>query len=161
MNVLENQVVKLGNIALEKDMSIDLDEVIATGSLDDLKAGIDKKVYSVEQDISVKGGSANDVLNNIPSIDVDQDGNISLRGDGNVTVLIDGRPSALTAGNGQSLLDALPANSIERIEVVTNPSAKYDPDGTSGIINIILKNLRQCKFLWAIHIKVFSRCNPG
>ena len=141
--ILENQISELGTIQLEKDMSIDLDEVIATGSLDDLKAGIDKKVYSVEQDISVRGGSANDVLNNIPSIDVDQDGNISLRGDGNVTILINGRPSALTGGNGQSLLDALPANSIARIEVVTNPSAKYDPDGTSGIINIVLKKNRK------------------
>lgn len=143
IEVLENQITPLGTIELEKDMSIDLDEVIATGSLDDLKAGIDKKIYSVQQDISVRGGSANDVLNNIPSIDVDQDGNVSLRGDGNVTILIDGRPSALTSGNGQSLLDALPANSIERIEVVTNPSAKYDPDGTSGIINIVLKKNRK------------------
>jgi outer membrane receptor protein involved in Fe transport len=77
----------------------------------------------------------NDVLNNIPSVEVDQDGKISLRGDGNVTILIDGRPSTLSAG----LLEAIPANSIERIEIVTNPSAKYDPDGTSGIINIVLK----------------------
>ena len=143
VEVLADQTVFLGQIELEKDMSIDLEEVIATGSLDDLKAGIDKKVYSVQRDISVRGGSANDVLNNIPSIDVDQDGNVSLRGDGNVTILIDGRPSALTSGNGQSLLDALPANSIDRIEVVTNPSAKYDPDGTSGIINIILKKNRK------------------
>lgn len=143
VQVQADQTVFLGRIELEKDMSIDLEEVIATGSLDDLKAGIDKKVYSVQRDISVRGGSANDVLNNIPSIDVDQDGNVSLRGDGNVTILIDGRPSALTSGNGQSLLDALPANSIERIEVVTNPSAKYDPDGTSGIINIVLKKNRK------------------
>lgn len=143
IEVLGNQTMSLGTIEMEKDMSIDLEEVIAIGSLDDLKAGIDKKVYSVEQDISVKGGSANDVLNNIPSIDVDQDGNVSLRGDGNVTILVDGRPSALTSGNGQSLLDALPANSIARIEVVTNPSAKYDPDGTSGIINIVLKKNRK------------------
>lgn len=134
--------MNLGLIAMKLDKSIDLDEVTATGSLDILKAGIDKKVYSVEQDISVRGGTANDVLNNIPSIDIDQDGNISLRGDGNVTVLIDGRPSALVKGDGQNLLDALPANSIERIEVVTNPSAKYDPDGTSGIINIVLKKNR-------------------
>ncbi|MDG1334181.1 MAG: TonB-dependent receptor [Crocinitomicaceae bacterium] len=143
ISVRANETIQLEPILLSKDMSIDLEEVIAAGSLDDLKAGIDKKVYSVEQDISVRGGSANDILNNIPSIDVDQDGNVSLRGDGNVTILINGRPSALTSGNGQSLLDALPANSIERIEVVTNPSAKYDPDGTSGIINIVLKKNRK------------------
>ncbi len=143
VKIEEGNRTSLGEIKMEKDNSLDLDEVIAAGSLDDLRAGIDKKIYNVEQDISVRGGSANDVLNNIPSIDVDQDGRVSLRGDGNVTILINGRPSTLTSRNGQSLLDALPANSIERIEVVTNPSAKYDPDGTSGIINIVLKQNRQ------------------
>ena len=138
-NISLSSNIDLGDLTLEVDNSLNLDEVIATGNLDVLKAGIDKKIYSVGDDISVRGGSASDVLNNIPSIDVDQDGNISLRGDGNVTVLIDGRPSALVAGDGQNLLDALPANSVERIEVVTNPSAKYDPDGTSGIVNIVMK----------------------
>ena len=129
----------LGTVQMKLDQTINLDEVVAAGSLDVLKAGIDKKVYSVEDDLTSKGGSVNDILNNIPSITVDQDGNISLRGDGNVTILIDGRPSTLAANDGQSLLNSLPANSIERIEVVTNPSARYDPDGTSGIINIVLK----------------------
>ncbi len=124
---------------MKLDQTIDLDEVTAAGSLDVLKAGIDKKVYSVAEDLTSKGGNVSDILNNIPSITVDQDGKVSLRGDGNVTILIDGRPSTLTSSEGQSLLDALPANSIERIEVVTNPSARYDPDGTSGIINIVLK----------------------
>lgn len=131
--------VNIGEIKLEVDKTLELDGVIAHGSLDVLKAGIDKKIYNVADDISVKGGTVNDVLNNIPSIEVDQEGNISLRGDGNVTVLIDGRPSGLVLGDGQNLLSSLPANSIERIEVVTNPSAKYDPDGTSGIINIVMK----------------------
>ncbi len=129
----------LGTVEMKLDQTIDLEEVVAAGSLDVLKAGIDKKVYSVEDDLTSKGGSVNDILNNIPSITVDQDGNISLRGDGNVTILIDGRPSTLAVNDGQSLLNSLPANSIERIEVVTNPSARYDPDGTSGIINIVLK----------------------
>ncbi|MBL4861461.1 MAG: TonB-dependent receptor [Crocinitomicaceae bacterium] len=131
--------IDLGLVVLNLDKVLELEGVTATGSLDVLKAGIDKKIYVVADDISAKGGNVNDVLNNIPSIDVDQDGNISLRGDGNVTILIDGRPSGLILGDGQNLLDALPANSIERIEVVTNPSAKYDPDGTSGIINIVMK----------------------
>lgn len=135
----EKTVVDLGNITLIIPKSLELEEATVVGSLDALKAGIDKKIYSVEEDISIQGGSVNDVLNNIPSIDVDEEGNISLRGDGNVTILIDGRPSALALGDGQNLLDALPSNSIERVEVVTNPSAKYDPDGTSGIINIVLK----------------------
>lgn len=114
-------------------------EVEIVGNKDILKTGIDKKVYNVGEDLNNQGGSASDVLNNVPSIEVDQDGNISLRGDGNVIILIDGRPSTLTLNNG---LGGLPANSIERIEVVTNPSAKYDPDGTSGIINIVLKKAK-------------------
>lgn len=132
----------LGVIVLKIDKTLELEGVIAKGSLDVLKAGIDKKIYNTQEDLSVRGGSVEDVLNNIPSIEVDQDGNISLRGDGNVTILIDGRPSALAMGDGQNLLDAIPANSIERIEVITNPSARYDPDGTSGIINIVLKKNR-------------------
>lgn len=128
-----------GTLKLSLTESIDLDAVVAKGSRDVLKAGIDKKVYDVQDDLTSKGGTVQDLLNNIPSIQVDQDGNISLRGDANVIILIDGRPSALALGDGKNLLSALPANSIERIEVVTNPSAKYDPDGTSGIINIVLK----------------------
>jgi outer membrane receptor protein involved in Fe transport len=131
--------VNLGTYKMIIDKTINFEEVKVVGQLDVLKAGIDKKIYNVGEDLSVKGGTANDVLNNIPSVEVDQDGRIMLRGDGTVTVLIDGRPSSLSGGNGKSLLDALPAGSIERIEVVTNPSAKYDPDGTSGIINIVLK----------------------
>ena len=129
----------LGTVKIKLDNSLNLDEIKVVGTLDVLKAGIDKKVYNVGEDLSVRGGSANDVLNNIPSVEVDQEGNIMLRGNGTVTVLIDGRPSSLSGGNGKTLLDALPAGSIERIEVVTNPSAKYDPDGTLGIINIVLK----------------------
>lgn len=134
------KVANLGTVRLKplSEMKT-LKEIKVVGQLDVMKSGIDKKIYNVGSDISVKGGSANDVLNNIPSVEVNQDGEISLRGDGKVTVLIDGRPSSLSGGNGKSLLDALPSGSIERIEIVTNPSAKYDPDGTSGIINIVLK----------------------
>ncbi len=133
------KVVNLGTIKMELGDSKMLQEVKIVGEIDLLKIGIDKKIYNVGEDLSVKGGTANDVLNNIPSVQVDQEGKISLRGDGGVTILIDGRPSSLSGTSGKSLLDALPAGSIERIEIVTNPSAKYDPDGTSGIINIVLK----------------------
>ena len=133
------KVVNLGTIKMNLGDSKMLQEVKIVGEIDLLKIGIDKKVYNVGEDLSVKGGTANDVLNNIPSVQVDQEGKISLRGDGGVTILIDGRPSSLSGTSGKSLLDALPAGSIERIEIVTNPSAKYDPDGTSGIINIVLK----------------------
>lgn len=129
---------KFGKIALVTTAG-QIGEVVITADKNQLTTGIDKKTYNVGDDISVTGGSANDVLNNIPSVEIDQDGKVSLRGDGNVTILIDGRPSNLAGGSSKSLLDGLPAGSIERIEIVTNPSAKYDPDGTSGIINIILK----------------------
>jgi len=135
---------KFGNIALVGISGTDIEEIVIQADKNPLVTGIDKKVYNVGDDISVTGGTANDVLNNVPSVEIDQEGKISLRGDGNVTILIDGKPSTLSGGNGKSLLDGLPAGSIERIEIVTNPSAKYDPDGTSGIINIVLKkNLKR------------------
>ena len=128
-----------GLVKLRLDATLNLDEVKVQAQIDVLKAGIDKKVYNVGEDISVKGGTANDVLNRLPSVEVDEDGGVTLRGDGSVIILINGRPSSLSGGNGKTLLDALPAGSIERVEIVTNPSARYDPDGTSGIINIVLK----------------------
>ncbi len=134
-----HQVINLGEIKLGLEKETSLEEFKVTGKKDVLKTGIDKKVYNVAEDLSSKGGNANDALNRIPSVGVDQDGKVSLRGDENVTILIDGRPSSFSGGNGKSFLDAIPASSIERIEIVTNPSAKYSPDGTSGIINVVLK----------------------
>lgn len=128
-----------GTVSLPIDATLNLEEVKVEAQIDVLKAGIDKKVYNVGQDISVRGGTANDVLNRLPSVEVDEDGGVTLRGDGSVIILINGRPSSLSGGNGKTLLDALPAGSIERVEIVANPSARYDPDGTSGIINIVLK----------------------
>ena len=107
-----------------------------------METSIDKRVFNVDEDLSSKGGTAEDVLKNVPSIEVDQDGAISLRGNPNVIILIDGRPSTLSGGARGALLGGVPAESIERIEVVTNPSAKYDPDGMTGIINIVLKKNR-------------------
>jgi outer membrane receptor protein involved in Fe transport len=135
----ESQGRDLGLIRLTAEATTNLEEVQIVAKQELMLNTLDKKVYNVGEDLASKGGTVNDLLNNIPSIEVDQDGTISLRGNSNVTVLIDGRPSTLTGGNGKSLLDAFPAGSIERIEVVNNPSAKYDPDGTSGIINIVLK----------------------
>jgi outer membrane receptor protein involved in Fe transport len=104
-----------------------------------METSIDKRIYNVNEDLSSKGGSAEDVLQNVPSIEIDQDGNISLRGNSNVIILIDGRPSTLSGSSRAAILNSIPAESIERIEIVTNPSAKYDPDGMTGIINIVLK----------------------
>ena len=97
---------------------------------------IDKKIINVDRQLTATSGSAVDVLENAPSVSVDIDGNVQLRGSSNFTVLIDGQPSILDANDA---LEQIPASTIDNIEIITNPSAKYDPDGTSGIINIILK----------------------
>ncbi|MCX6285997.1 MAG: TonB-dependent receptor [Bacteroidetes bacterium] len=104
---------------------------------------IDRKIFNVQQDIMAQTGTVTDVLQNIPAVTVDMDGNISLRGSGNVTILVNGRPSAMA---GTASLDQMPASLVERIEVITNPSAKYRPDGTAGIINIVLKKNRKAGF---------------
>ena len=150
------KIYNVGTIRLDGDKALQIGEVTIKGKMDVLQSGIDKKVYNVGEDLSVKGGTANDILNRLPSIEVDQDGKVMMRGEGTVTVLIDGRPSALSGGNGKTLLDALPAGSIERIEIVTNPSAKYDPDGTSGIINIVLKKNKLKGFNGAISTSLGS-----
>lgn len=108
-------------------------EIIATKAV--MASNIDKKVFYADQLLSSQAGTVSDILNNVPSVTTDTDGKPSLRGNENVMVLIDGKPSGLAGTN----LSQLPASSIQAIEVITNPSAKYDPDGTAGIINIILK----------------------
>jgi outer membrane receptor protein involved in Fe transport len=117
----------------------DLEEVVITSKKETFNNGIDRKVYNVENDIMSKSGSASDLLQNIPSVSVDIDGNVSLRGSQNCMIMINGKTSPLMDKSSATVLDELPSNSIERIEVITNPSAGYKPDGTSGIINIVLK----------------------
>jgi len=110
---------------------------------------IDRKVYNVGKDLQSSGGSVSDLLQNVPSIQVDIDGNVALRGDTDVLILIDGKTSALmNANNRADALAQLPADSIESIEVITNPSAKYKPDGTAGIINIKLKKQRPANSIY-------------
>jgi outer membrane receptor protein involved in Fe transport len=120
-------------------LSKDIGEVTVTSRKSLLNTSIDRKVYDVAQDIMAQSGVASDILKNIPSVEVDIDGQVSLRGSTDVMILINGRPSPLMGRSRAEVLQQLPANSIERIEVITNPSARYKPDGTSGIINIVLK----------------------
>lgn len=133
--------IELGVIELLPS-SLTKNEVVIEAERKLMETSIDKRVFNVDEDLSSKGGTAEDVLQNVPSVEVDQDGNISLRGNANVIILIDGRPSTLSGGARGAVLGGIPAESIERIEIVTNPSAKYDPDGMTGIINIVLKKNR-------------------
>jgi outer membrane receptor protein involved in Fe transport len=116
-----------------------LGEVSITAQRSTFVNSIDRKTFNVGQDVMSKTGSVSELLQNVPSVQVDIDGNVSLRGAGNVMFLINGKPSALMGANYAAVLQQMPANSIEKIEIITNPSAKYKPDGTSGIINIVLK----------------------
>ena len=116
-----------------------LKEVEVTGEKSEYVNSLDRKIYNLDKNIVNTGGTATEVLRNIPSVTVDMDGNISLRGSGNVNVLIDGKPSGITGSTRQAVLQQIPASSIDRIEVITNPSAKYDADGMAGIINIVTK----------------------
>lgn len=133
-----NPTKDFGTIRL-KPQEIQADAVEVTAKRETITNSIDKKVFEVDETVATIGGSATDVLQQVPSISVDMNNSIQLRGSGGVTVLIDGRPSSLTGANRDAVLDNIPANAIERIEVVTNPSAKYDAEGMSGIINIVLK----------------------
>ena len=119
-----------------------LQEVTVTAQRPSMRLEVDRKSFDVTQDISNAGGAASDVLENIPSVEVDTDGNISLRGNTSVEVWINGKASGLTSDNRAEILQQLPAESIDRIEVIDNPSAKYSAEGSAGIINIVLKKDR-------------------
>lgn len=130
--------VSVGTVHLADDAKL-LKEVVVEGVRSQMRFELDKKVFQVDSNIASAGSSASELLESIPSIEVDQDGAVSLRGDSSVTVWINGKDSGLTADNQGQILEQIPAENIERIEVITNPSAKYNPEGTAGIINIVLK----------------------
>lgn len=130
--------LNLGTIKLDES-SIELGNVVVTGEKEMIINNLDKKVINVEKDLTTTGGTAVDVVQNIPSVSIDADGNVSFRGNKNLTILIDGKPSELVGMGSGDILSNIPSSSIESIELVTNPSARYDPDGTAGILNIILK----------------------
>ena len=127
-----------------------LNEVTVTGQRATMKLEVDRKSFDVGQLISNAGQSASDVLDNIPSIEVDNDGNVSLRGNSSVEVWINGKASGLTSDNRAQILQQLPAESIERIEVIDNPSAKFSAEGSAGIINIVLKKDRKAGYYGSV-----------
>ena len=156
-SLLVRRNTDLGNIELNIDVEI-LDEVEVRAETTQVEIRLDKKIYNVGQDITVKGGNVSDVLANIPSIDVDFDGNISLRGNNNVKILINGKPSALSGPQG---LRSLPSESIEKVEVVTSPSARYSAEWTAGILNIILKKQNLLGFNGNINLNTGIPRNLG
>lgn len=130
--------VAIGTVRLADDSKL-LQEVVVEGVKSQMRFELDKKVFAVDQDIASAGLSASEVLEAIPSVEVDQDGEVSLRGNSSVTVWINGKESGLSADNRAQILEQIPGETIEKIEVITNPSAKFSPEGTAGIINIVLK----------------------
>jgi outer membrane receptor protein involved in Fe transport len=137
LNPKQNKL-NLGKLYINESTAT-LGEVSITAQRSTFVNSIDRKTFNVGQDVMSKTGSVSELLQNVPSVQVDIDGNVSLRGAGNVMFLINGKPSALMGANYAAVLQQMPASSIEKIEIITNPSAKYKPDGTSGIINIVMK----------------------
>ncbi len=130
--------VDLGTVKLNPSAKL-LEAAEITADKSFMMNNIDRKTFNTDQLSVTTGGNVNDVLQQIPSVEVDNEGTVSLRGSENVTILIDGKPSGLTGAGGAALLESIPASSIDKVEVITNPSAKYDPDGVGGILNIITK----------------------
>jgi outer membrane receptor protein involved in Fe transport len=154
MSAMLNAIDKdLGNIKLEVDAQV-LGAVTVTSSKPLFQLGIDRKVYNVEKDIVAAGGTAVDVMKNVPSLSVDLDGNVSLRNNA-PQIFVDGRPTTMQ-------LDQIPADAIESVEIITNPSAKFDASGgTSGILNIVLKKNRKVGYNGSVRANIDSRARVG
>ncbi|QTY27233.1 TonB-dependent receptor domain-containing protein [Flavobacterium sp. CS20] len=135
----------LGDIKL-KFAQNQLDEVNVVAETTQVEVRLDKKIYNVGKDLTTSGGTVSDALGNVPSVTVDIDGAISLRGNENVRILINGKPSSIAGFGDQDVFQQLPADAIESVEVITSPSARYDAEGTAGIINIILKREKTLGF---------------
>ena len=156
----DNMNVELGAVQLTTS-DVQLDEVTVEAERTQMELQLDKKVYNIGKDLSNLGGSASDLLANLPSVQVDVDGNVQLRGSENVQILIDGRPSSLVGLSGSGGLQQLQGNLIERVEIITNPSARYDAEGGAGIINIILKKEKAKGFNGSFQVQTGYPANHG
>jgi outer membrane receptor protein involved in Fe transport len=147
--------VDLGRLSLDGETAVKLEKVEVSARKEAFYNSIDRKVYNVGKDIRSAGGSASDLLQNVPSVQVSVDGNVSLRGNDSVLILVNGKPSTLmSAANRADVLAQMPADAIERIEVITNPSAKYKPDGTAGIINLVEKRKHEAGYSGVLRASV-------
>ncbi|MEQ8426130.1 MAG: TonB-dependent receptor, partial [Cyclobacteriaceae bacterium] len=138
----QKPIANIGSVTLYPDAEI-LTEVVVSGQKNQMQLELDKRVFNVGEDLSSIAANASEILDNLPSIAVDVDGNVSLRGSSNVRILVNGKPSGLVGISSPDALRQLQGDLIERIEVITNPSARYDAEGSAGIINIILKKERE------------------
>ncbi len=138
-----------------------LEEVIVQAEKSSMQLALDKKIFNVGKDLANAGGSASDILTNIPSVSVDPEGNVKLRGSDNVRILIDGKPSGLVSIKGGSGLQQLQASMVDRVEIITNPSARYEAEGMAGIINIILKKDQKQGFNGSVELVTGYPTNVG
>ena len=134
----DNSKVDVKTVSLKQGIT-STDEILVESEKSAIEFQADRKVFNVENQPITQGGSAVDVLKNIPSISVDNDGNVSFRGSTNVRITVDGKPFGLQGQNRSTILEQIPANQISSVELISNPGAKFDAEGTSGVINIILK----------------------
>lgn len=151
----DKAAVDMGTIVIAEE-SHNVEEVSVVAQKQTMKLEIDKKVFDVSQDIASTGGTASDVLENIPSVEVDSEGNVSLRGSKSVTVWINGKAQGLTSDNRADILQQLPGESIDHVEVITNPSSKYSAEGSAGIINIVLKKDRKAGYYGGAQLSLNS-----
>ncbi|MCK7590491.1 TonB-dependent receptor family protein [Subsaxibacter sp. CAU 1640] len=150
----------LGTLGIVIDAQ-SLNEVTVVAERTTVEIKLDKKVYNIGQDLTTSGGTVSDALNNVPSVSVDIEGAISLRGNENVRILINGKPSAMAGFGDTNILSQLPAEAIERVEVITSPSARYDAEGTAGILNIILRQKETLGFNGSLNINIGDPDNYG
>lgn len=162
--ILNNQTIskntELPSVSLEID-SESLDEVVIRAETTEVQVRLDKKIYNIGKDLTTRGATVGDALSNVPSVSVDVEGAISLRGNENVRILINGKPSAIAGFGDTDALTQLPADAIERVEVITSPSARYDAEGSAGILNIILRKEKTLGFNGSITANAGDPTNYG
>lgn len=157
---VRNSTVDLGTVIMRTAKSL-LDEVVVQGEKSSMELSLDKRIFNVGKDLANSGGTAADILSYVPSVSVDPEGNIKLRGSDNVRILIDGKPSGLVSFNGSAGLQQLQGSMIERVEIITNPSARYEAEGMAGVINIVLKKDRKEGFNAALDMITGYPVNMG
>lgn len=156
----DHTVHDLGVIKLSSKVTT-LQGVVVQAERSYMQLELDKKIFTVGQDLANAGGSATDILTNIPSVSVDPEGNVKLRGSDNVRILIDGKPSGLVSIKGSGGLQGLPASLIDKVEIITNPSARYEAEGNAGIINIVLKKDKRQGFNGSVEVITGYPTNLG